>query len=132
MRRKEMIKGNAKMEFGTGDILMTSVWSHDIGALCCVNQEPHEIGDLVTVTSTWNADNADVILTFTKVESIDAVIARLKELRAIMDGTYDFSTGIYTDTDISFDNFLKMNTEPQKDQLKEYLNNKYGKGSYRD
>ena len=31
---KPMIKGKAKMEFGTGDIRMTGALSGDIGALC--------------------------------------------------------------------------------------------------
>lgn len=38
-----MIKGKAKMEFGTGDIRMTGALSGGIGALCCITQEPHEI-----------------------------------------------------------------------------------------
>ena len=40
-----MIKGKAKMEFGTGDIRMTGALSGGIGALCCITQEPHEIGE---------------------------------------------------------------------------------------
>lgn len=38
-----MIKGKAKMEFGTGDIRMTGALSGGIGALCCITQEPHEM-----------------------------------------------------------------------------------------
>lgn len=44
-----MIKGKAKMEFGTGDIRMTGALSGGIGALCCITQEPHEIGEKVPV-----------------------------------------------------------------------------------
>jgi len=70
-----MIKGLAKMEFGTGDILMTAALSDGVGALCCVNQEPHEIGERVLRPIGWSAENSNVILTFTKVESIDSIIA---------------------------------------------------------
>lgn len=103
-----MIKGNAKMEFGTGDILMTACLSGDIGALCCINHESRDIGERSPLTTKWNPDDADVILTFTKVESVDALIAELKELRSMMDGTYDFKTGKFIDYDINFDNFLKI------------------------
>lgn len=78
---KPMIKGKAKMEFGTGDIRMTGALSGDIGALCCITQEPHKIGERVLVEDTWNVDQAEVILTFTKTESIDALIAELQALK---------------------------------------------------
>lgn len=51
-----MIKGKAKMEFGTGDIRMTGALSGGIGALCCITQEPHEIGEKVPVEDTWDAE----------------------------------------------------------------------------
>ena len=38
-----MIKGKAKLEFGTGDIRMTGALSNNIGALRCITQPPHEI-----------------------------------------------------------------------------------------
>lgn len=34
-----MIKGKAKMEFGSGDIRMTGALSNGVGALCCITQE---------------------------------------------------------------------------------------------
>ena len=72
-----MIKGKAKMEFGTGDIRMTGALSGGIGALCCITQEPHEIGEKAPVEDAWDTEQAEVILTFTKTESIDALIAEL-------------------------------------------------------
>lgn len=33
-----MIKGKAKMEFGSGDIRMTGALCNGIGALCCITQ----------------------------------------------------------------------------------------------
>ena len=73
-----MIKGKAKMEFGTGDIRMTGALSGGIGALCCITQEPHEIGEKAPVEDAWDTEQAEVILTFTKTESIDALIAELQ------------------------------------------------------
>lgn len=64
-----MIKGKAKMEFGTGDIRMTGALSGGIGALCCITQEPHEIGEKIPVEDTWDTEQAEVVLTFTKTES---------------------------------------------------------------
>lgn len=48
-----MIKGKAKMEFGSGDIRMTGALSNGVGALCCITQEPHEIGEKVPVEDEW-------------------------------------------------------------------------------
>lgn len=45
-----MIKGKAKMEFGSGDIRMTGALSNGVGALCCIAQEPHEIGEKVPIS----------------------------------------------------------------------------------
>lgn len=56
------------MEFGTGDIRMTGALSSDIGALCCITQKPHEIGERVPVEDGWNTDQAEVIMTFTRTE----------------------------------------------------------------
>lgn len=47
-----MIKGKAKMEFGTGDIRMTGALSGGIGALCCITQEPHVINVHQTSTAS--------------------------------------------------------------------------------
>ena len=101
-----MIKGIAKMEFGTGDILMTAALSHDVGALCCITQEPHAIGERVPNGKGWCPDEAQVILTFTKPESIDSMIAELQLVRSMMDGSYDFNKGTFNKHDIDFDKFM--------------------------
>ena len=106
-----MIKGIAKMEFGTGDILMTAVLSDEVGALCCVTQEPHEIGELVPNGVGWNPDDAQVCLTFTKVESVDSMIAELTCLRSMMDGSFDFTESKRLMHDISFDDFMHKEKE---------------------
>lgn len=121
-----MIKGLAKMEFGTGDILMTAALSDGVGALCCCTQEPHEIGERVPNGVSWNPEKAEVILTFTKVESIDSVIAELTLLRSMMDGSYDFKSGHHTNMPfLDFDTFIRSKTG-SGDSLKEDLNNRYG------
>ena len=102
-----MIKGKAKLEFGTGDIQMTSALSNGIGALCCITQEPHEIGERVPVEDSWNVDQAEVVLTFTKPESIDALIDELQDVRAMMDGTYPFEEQNYREGILDFDAFMK-------------------------
>jgi hypothetical protein len=104
---KPMIKGKAKMEFGTGDIRMTGALSGDIGALCCITQEPHKIGERVLVEDTWNVDQAEVILTFTKTESIDALIAELQDVKAMMNGSYPFENGRVMQKDLDFDAFIR-------------------------
>ena len=56
------------MEFGTGDIRMTGALSGGIGALCYITQKPHVIGERVLVEDSWNVDQAEVVMTFTKTE----------------------------------------------------------------
>ena len=84
-----MIRGKAKMEFGNGDIRMTSCLSGETGALCCITQEPHEIGERIPIDDTWSSKEAEVIMTFTNPKSIDALIAELTDVRDMMTGTYD-------------------------------------------
>lgn len=102
-----MIKGKAKMEFGTGDIRMTGALSNEVGALCCITQEPHEIGEKVSVEDGWNVGQAEVIMTFTKPESIDALIDELRDVRAMMDGTYPFEEQNYRECIFDYDAFMK-------------------------
>lgn len=101
-----MIKGKAKMEFGTGDIRMTGALSGGIGALCCITQEPHEIGEKVPVEDSWDVNQAEVILTFAKTESIDALIAELQDVKAMMDGRYPFEKRRVRADEMDFDAFL--------------------------
>ena len=101
-----MIKGKAKMEFGTGDIRMTGALSGGIGALCCITQEPHEIGEKVPVEDTWDTEQAEVVLTFTKTESIDALIGELQDVKAMMNGSYPFEKERIREHELDFDTFL--------------------------
>lgn len=101
-----MIKGKAKMEFGTGDIRMTGALSKNIGALCCITQPPHEIGEKVPVEDEWDPVQAEVILTFSRTESIDALIAELQDVKAMMNGTYPFEKGRIREWNLDFDTFM--------------------------
>lgn len=103
-----MIKGLAKLEFGNGDIRMTSVLSNQVGALVCLTQDKHKIGETVPIEDDWHINiQAEVILTFTKVESIDVVILKLNEIKAMMDGTYNFKDGKEFDQLLDLDAFMK-------------------------
>ena len=101
-----MIKGKAKLEFGTGDIRMTGALSNNIGALCCITQPPHEIGEKVPVEDEWNPVQAEVILIFSRTESIDALIAELQDVKAMMNGTYPFEKGRIREKNLDFDAFM--------------------------
>ena len=94
------------MEFGTGDIRMTGALSSDIGALCCITQKPHEIGERVPVEDGWNTDQAEAIMTFTRTESIDALIAELQDVKAMMNGSYPFEKERIREHELDFDTFL--------------------------
>lgn len=83
-----MIKGKAKMEFGVGDIRMTACLNGDVGVLCCDTQRPHGIGEKVPVEDGWNVDQSEVIMTFSRPESIDALIAELTDAKDMMLGNY--------------------------------------------
>ena len=106
-----MIKGKAKMEFGTGDIRMTGALSGGIGALCCITQEPHEIGEKAPVEDAWDTEQAEVILTFTKTESIDALKAELQDVKAMMDGSYPFENRRVRQKDLDFDAFMHIEND---------------------
>ena len=93
-----MIKGKAKLEFGTGDIRMTGALSNNIGALCCITQPPHEIGEKVPVEDEWDPVQAEVILTFSRTESID--------VKAMMNGIYPLEKGRIREQNLDFDTFM--------------------------
>lgn len=101
-----MIKGKAKLEFGTGDIRMTSCLGNGIGAVCCVTHAPQVIGSAMTVEDDWSPSNSEVILTFTKVESIDVLIKKLNETKQYMLGNVPNNVK-YIDGPLDFDAFLK-------------------------
>lgn len=102
-----MIKGKAKLEFGTGDIRMTGCQSYGVGALCMITQEPHEIGSKAPVSDTWSVNEAQVIMTFTKTESIDALIAELQDVKSLMLGDFPEDGRVTHDKAFDFDAFME-------------------------
>lgn len=81
-------------------------WFRPLGALCCITQKPHEIGERVPVEDGWNTDQAEVIMTFTRTESIDALIAELQDVKAMMNGSYPFEKERIREHELDFDTFL--------------------------
>lgn len=79
-----MIKGKAEIKFGTGDIRTTSLISENIGIYVLENSEPHEIGDTHPVEDSFTINGKPVMITFSKVESIDVVIQDLLDIKQIM------------------------------------------------
>ena len=92
---EKMIKGKA-----------TGVLSRVIGALGGRTQIPPEIGERVPVEDGWNTDQAEVIMTFTRTESIDALIAELQDVKAMMNGSYPFEKERIREHELDFDTFL--------------------------
>lgn len=89
-----MVKGKAKLIFGTGDIMMTPVLhsENDIpryGMLAFKTTESHEIGSYTRNDTGYRLSNADALMVFYKVESIDACIERLNTLKEMMLGGTD-------------------------------------------
>lgn len=93
--------------------------SGGIGALCCITQEPHEIGEKVPVEDTWDTEQAEVVLTFTKTESIDALIGELQDVKAMMNGSYPFENVSVRQKDLDFDAFMHIeNNQIYRDFMK--------------
>jgi hypothetical protein len=73
-----VIKGKAKLEFGTGTICMRPCIREDgIGALFLCSSEPHNIGVLVPAGDDWKPENSEVVMTFTNPKSVKALITDL-------------------------------------------------------
>lgn len=85
-----MIEGKAKVNFGTGDILITPLVKEDLSKGCIVlqNKGTHTIGEFSS-TDDFQKEETDTLITFTKIESIDVLIERLQKLKEMMDGNVD-------------------------------------------
>ena len=89
-----MVKGKAKLIFGTGDIMMTPVLHSEndtpqYGMLAFKTTEPHEIGSYAGNDKRFMLSNADTLMVFYRVESIDVCIERLNTLKEMMLGSTD-------------------------------------------
>ena len=80
-------KEQTKLEFRNGDIGIASGFTVEDNELEKVfvvfdNQEPRKIGPGSSIESGWvDIKDFPVIMTFTKAESIDAVISQLEEAK---------------------------------------------------
>lgn len=82
-----MITGKAKVEFGTGDVLITPMVKQDLSKGCIVlqNKGTHVIGEYSSAEN-FKMEESDTLITFSKTESIDVLIERLQKLRSMMNG----------------------------------------------
>lgn len=82
-----MITGKAKVEFGSGDVLITPMVKQDLSKGCIVlqNKGTHVIGEYSS-TENFKMEESDTLITFSKTESIDVLIERLQKLRNMMNG----------------------------------------------
>lgn len=80
----EGCEGITLMEFGTGDIGVTFVMDSDYSGVLFKNQKPVEIGTPENLGNNMTIQNftTEVMMTFTKVESIDVVIHNLELAKA--------------------------------------------------
>lgn len=87
-----MIRLNEKqveLEFGNGDICIAGGYTDHgdkrTGFVIFTNQEPREIGSVgVLKTGEVNLEDHLVVMTFSKKESIDVVIAQLEKAKSFM------------------------------------------------
>lgn len=82
-------KPNAILEFGTGDICIASGYIEDegYGIVGFVNQTAREIGEVGDIKAgRHEVEEFEVMMEFSKVESIDVLIEKLKEAKGYMLG----------------------------------------------
>ena len=73
------IEGRAFLEFGNGDIRSSIGTCDDVDGIAFANGEPHPIG--YVYEDALKMSDISVIMTFTKIESIDVVINQLTQLK---------------------------------------------------
>ena len=66
-----------------------------------------------------DTEQAEVVLTFTKTESIDALIGELQDVKAMMNGSYPFENVSVRQKDLDFDAFMHIeNNQIYRDFMK--------------
>ena len=83
-------KERVRLEFGNGDIGIAGGYIDDAdkktGFVIFTNQEPRTIGsEGIIKTGEVNPEEYPVIMTFSKKESINAVIGQLEQAKSFMD-----------------------------------------------
>jgi hypothetical protein len=75
-----------ELDFGKGDILVTPLyWQDDnVGGVAFEQSDKHRsIGETID-SDNFNLKNQDVIMTFSNVKSIDAIIKQLNTIKETM------------------------------------------------
>lgn len=76
-----MIKGKAKLEFGTGTVSMVPCLREDgLAALCLRSTEPRAIGSHSSLPEDWTPEDSQVIMTFTNISSVKTLIMNLVDI----------------------------------------------------
>ena len=104
-----MIKGKAKLEFGTGTISMVPCLREDgVAALCLCSSEPHNIGELGTLSDNWTPNDSQVIMTFTNMSSVKALIMDLAEIMRYFRHPEQLTADYWgRKIEMDFDSFIK-------------------------
>lgn len=80
-----MIKGKAEIQFGTGDVMTTSLISNNLGVYILENSTgKHNIGDTHPIEGDFTIKDKPVMITFAKAESIDVIIEDLLDIKQMM------------------------------------------------
>lgn len=76
------------IEFGKGDIKIASAYINEMGMMSLNNCGVTEIGSTQPTRETVDSilDDSKILLTFTFVKSLEVVILKLQEIRAMMLG----------------------------------------------
>jgi hypothetical protein len=94
-----MITGKAKVELGTGDVIITPLVKVSLDKGCLVLQQseiPHDIGEYLPQEG-FKQEKNDIVLSFSRTESIDVMIERLQDLKSMMNGEVDVSNWTQVD-----------------------------------
>lgn len=84
-----MIKGKAIATFGTGDIRITSSLNNGSGVISLTEYSPaQEIGSTLPLDKNWTPLSSDVILSFSRIKSIEVLIEHLEEVKRYMLGEF--------------------------------------------
>lgn len=86
-----MIDGKAKINFGTGDILITPMTNKESNKGCLIlqNKGTHVVGEYSSTEQFEGDAENDTLITFSCTKSIDVVIERLQKLKDMMNGNLD-------------------------------------------
>lgn len=117
-----MIDGKAVMKFGDGSVLVTPLCNNletePLGAVCFNNDEPGAINRKTPILDQKFSEEAAVIMTFTRVESIDVVIEALTWVKKTMNNETPETDKIGWDKPFNL-NIIKEKEEMKKDLLPE-------------